>query len=575
VNQNQIINDCAVRRGARTFICRATQHGVECTKIVLALLSVSILIASHAQAQTVTIGGTVRDSLTLLPISGARVDLVNLANPAEHYTVSTDLSGEWKYVFQSSGVGTPPGLPLEFSLEQNYPNPFNPSTTIRFALRREGNVTLSVHNVLGQLLDSKRLFLQPGGYEIVWSSKGAAGALFYSIEAGGVRLVKKMIQLDGGSGTGWGELRVAEGVALASAPMSLTEAEYSVTASKLGYEPDSTTILRMDGARENLSLETVHHRALVADLHNDILESVVLGYQLGVLHTDHHSDLPRFKEGGMDLQMFVSWVDPTSGDSTTYYQSAVAMIDSFEVQILRNPSALEHVTTAAGALQAISSGKLAGLLNIEGGHSIQSDLAKLIDFYLRGARAMTITWNNSTSWAVSAQDPRSATVGLSAFGKSVIQKMDSLGMIIDVSHTGIKTIQDILATTTHPIIASHSGARALNNHYRNLTDDQIRSIAQTGGVIGVVFYPYFLSPTHRATIDTVIRHIDYIKNLVGIDYVALGSDFDGIDTVPVGLEDVSHLPSLTLALLQHGYTPAEVRKILGQNFMRVLTAVCH
>lgn len=188
---------------------------------------------------------------------------------------------------------------------------------------------------------------------------------------------------------------------------------------------------------------------------------------------------------------------------------------------------------------------------------------------------MTITWNNSTSWAVAAKDSRSATVGLSEFGKTVIRTMDTLGMIIDVSHVGIKTVQDILATSKNPVIASHSGARALNDHYRNLTDAQIRSIAQKGGVIGVVFYPIFLSSTGTATIDTVIRHIDYIKNLVGIDYIAIGSDFDGIEVTPVGLEDVSHLPNLTLALLGHGYTPADVRKILGGNFLRVLNAICH
>ncbi len=186
---------------------------------------------------------------------------------------------------------------------------------------------------------------------------------------------------------------------------------------------------------------------------------------------------------------------------------------------------------------------------------------------------MTITWNNSTSWAVSAQDSRSATVGLSEFGKSVIRMMDSLGVIIDISHTGIKTIQDILQVTTNPIVATHSGVRAIRNHYRNLYDSQIIDIANSGGVIGVVFYPPFLT-TGTAYIDNVIQHIDYIKNLVGIDYVAIGSDFDGIEVTPVGLEDVSKFPALTLKLLEHGYTQEEVEKILGGNFMRVFEQVC-
>jgi membrane dipeptidase len=225
-------------------------------------------------------------------------------------------------------------------------------------------------------------------------------------------------------------------------------------------------------------------------------------------------------------------------------------------------------------VQANAAGKLAGILAIEGGHAIENDLEKLRAFYQKGARYLTITWNNSTAWAVSASDQRSTTVGLSDFGKQVVRTMDSLGMIIDVAHTGIKTIWDILATTKNPIVATHSGVRALNNHSRNLNDAQIDSIARRGGVIGVVFYPPFLTSRGSATIDTVIKHIDYIKKRVGIDYVAIGSDYDGMGSAPVGLEDVSKLPNLTSALLRHGYSIAEVRKILGENYLRVFKQVC-
>jgi membrane dipeptidase len=152
--------------------------------------------------------------------------------------------------------------------------------------------------------------------------------------------------------------------------------------------------------------------------------------------------------------------------------------------------------------------------------------------------------------------------------------MDSLGIIIDVSHVGPQTVIDILATSKNPIIASHSGVAALRSHYRNLTDTQIRSIAQRGGVIGVVFYPTFLVSSGTARLENVLQHIDYIKNLVGVDYVALGSDFDGIETTPLGLEDVTKFPAITEALLQRGYSRQDVRKILGENFMRVFRAVC-
>jgi membrane dipeptidase len=249
-------------------------------------------------------------------------------------------------------------------------------------------------------------------------------------------------------------------------------------------------------------------------------------------------------------------------------------MDAFEAQVRQNPDRLVQARSADEVLQVVAAGKLAGVLGVEGGHAIEGSIEKLKTVYARGARYLTITWNNATTWAMSARDSRSSTVGLSEFGKTVVRTMDTLGMIVDVSHTGIKTIWDVLATTKNPIIASHSGARALNNHYRNLTDEQIDSIAARGGVIGVVFYPPFLSSRSVATIDTVIKHIDYLRNRAGIDHVAIGSDFDGIETTPVGLETVAKLPSLTEALLRHGYSIADVRKLLGENYLRVFRQVC-
>jgi membrane dipeptidase len=219
--------------------------------------------------------------------------------------------------------------------------------------------------------------------------------------------------------------------------------------------------------------------------------------------------------------------------------------------------------------------KIAGIVVVEGGHCIEDKLENLFAFYAAGARVMTITWNNSTSWAVSAKDSRADNVGLSDFGKQVIRTMDSLGMVIDVSHVGRKSVDDILATSKNPIIASHSGAYAVRNHYRNLTDTQIRAIAERGGVIGVVFYPPFLVSSGQARLDDVIQHIDYIKNLVGnVDCISLGSDFDGIEVTPTGLEDVTKFPAITAALLQKGYSRQDVRKILGENFMRVFRTIC-
>jgi membrane dipeptidase len=349
---------------------------------------------------------------------------------------------------------------------------------------------------------------------------------------------------------------------------------YHIVTSKFVYMPDTVTATLSNGTNVDVRLETVHSRAFVFDLHNDVMEKVVYGYQMGIRHTTDQSDLPRFRDGGVDAQMFAVWTDWRDSAAHPYYTYTLAMVDSFSSQIRKNASEFAQARNADDIVQANTAGKLAGILAVEGGHAIENDLEKLRAFHRKGARYLTITWNNSTAWAVSAADARSTTAGLSDFGRQVIRTMDSLGMIIDVAHTGIKTIWDILATTKNPIVATHSGVRALNNHTRNLNDAQIDSIARRGGVIGVVFYPPFLSPKSTATIDTVIRHIDYIKNRVGIDYVAIGSDFDGIESVPVGLEDVSKLPNLTSALLRHGYSIADVRKILGENYLRVFKQVC-
>lgn len=251
------------------------------------------------------------------------------------------------------------------------------------------------------------------------------------------------------------------------------------------------------------------------------------------------------------------------------------MRDRFYSELAANPLTIAQATTMQQALELNNQNKIAGIIGVEGGHHIENNLDNLTTLYNAGMRYLTITWNNSTTWAISARDSRTLTHGLTEFGRQVIRKLDSLGVIIDVSHVGIKTIQDILQITSNPIIATHSGARAIRNHTRNLYDWQIQDIANSGGVIGIVFYPPFLTSSSSAYINDVIQHIDYIVNLVGIDHVAIGSDFDGIGTnVVLGLEDVSKFPDLTLALLQHGYSEQEIAKILGGNFKRVFEAVC-
>ena len=532
------------------------------------------LFFSEGSSEIITITGSVKDKGSLAPIDSALIEIVNTKNPAERYSVVTNAAGLWSYTFNTTGVLENSTLPGAFSVDQNYPNPFNPSTTIPLSTQTAGDVRITVYNAVGQLMDARTFSVPAGNHAVNWTSKGAAGMLFYSVEFGGARTTRKMIQLDGGAQGGLGEVSTFGGRATMADLRKVVSDPYHIATSKFTYMPDTVTGTLSNGAIVDIRLETVHSRAFVFDLHNDVMEKVVFGYQMGIRHTTDQSDLPRFREGGVDAQMFALWTDWRDSVAHPYYAFTLAMVDSFTSQIRQNAAAFAQARTSDEILQANAAGKLAGVLAVEGGHAIENDLEKLRTFHTQGARYLTITWNNSTAWAVSAADARSTTVGLSDFGKQVIRTMDSLGMMIDVAHTGIKTIWDILATTKNPIIATHSGVRALNNNTRNLTDAQIDSIARRGGVIGVVFYPPFLSSKNSATIDTVLKHIDYIRNRVGIDYVAIGSDFDGIESVPVGLEDVSRLPNLTSALLRHGYSIAEVRKILGENYLRVFKQVC-
>lgn len=545
-----------------------------------------------------TFSGTVQDALTSEFISNAEVVLMK-----EDYnrsdTVYTDAFGYWEFTYNPTSVqSTNHSIKQSlgnFTLQQNYPNPFNPSTNINFSIYQPDNITVSVHDITGSEIDRVSYYLTPGNYSIDWNGGGAAGVYFYTIQNSKSSETKKMIQLDGGAVVGFGSLHstnLIEQSLVKQYPITPAKSNkggskrdevrldhYLVTiiTSAFSYVSDTLYASISDGPEFRTYLTTIHHASILVDLHNDILEKMIFdpNYHLSDYHSYNHTDIPRLKTGGVDVQFFAVWVDPNYFSTDNYYNAAVQMMDILEGEAFSNS---ENLTIARNYNEVMNSvnNKIAGVFGVEGGHAIENDLDKLKDLYNRGMRYMTITWNNSTDWAVSAADSRSVTVGLSDFGKEVIRTMDSLGIIIDVAHTGIKTINDILETTTNPIVDTHAGVRTLRNSTRNLYDDQIQDIANSGGVIGIVFYPPFLgSNSNSVDIQTVIDHINYIVNLVGIDYVALGSDFDGIGTNTVnGLEDVSRFPSLTIKLLENGYTRNEIDKILGQNFLRVFKQVC-
>jgi len=366
------------------------------------------------------------------------------------------------------------------------------------------------------------------------------------------------------------------------------------------------------------SYQKIHQNAILVDTHNDILMKIVDdGYALDTdLTGKAHSDLPRWKEGGLDVQVFSVFCD---GAKVNPYAYANQQIDSLDAVVKRNPDKILKVANTKELLTAVKQHKIAAMFGVEGGHMIENDLDKLEVLYNRGARYMTLTWNNSTNWASSAYDETYnndlTRSGLSDFGKQVVQKMNALGMMVDISHVGVETFWNVISTTSKPVIASHSSVYKLCPHQRNLNNEQIKAIAKNGGVIQVNFHPGFIDPSfeekentfllkHKVELDSLINngmdewysmdylykkytleaesirpplsllidHIDYIAKLVGVDYVGLGSDFDGINLTPQKLDDVTNYPLITKALVEKGYSKKDITKILGGNFLRVLKA---
>ncbi len=366
------------------------------------------------------------------------------------------------------------------------------------------------------------------------------------------------------------------------------------------------------------SYQKIHRKAILADTHNDILSQVVdKGYVFDEdLSGKTHSDLARMKQGGVDVQFFSVWSD---GNQVMPFDFAIRQIDSLNAVIKRNPGKIVKVSNSAELLKAVREDKIAALIGVEGGHQMEDDLGKLEELYRQGVRYMTLTWNNSTSWASSAFDETFSKdlkhKGLNDFGKQVVQRMNTLGMMIDISHVGEISLKDVLSITTKPVIASHSSVHHFCAHQRNLKDDQIKAIARNGGVIQVNFYSGFLDSTyqikkaafiekHKAETDSLlgsgksdwlvesylfnkyadevrsmrpplsllIQHIEYIVQLAGIDHVGLGSDFDGIESAPLQLDDVSTYPVITKALREKGYSRKDIQKILGGNLLRVFRA---
>jgi membrane dipeptidase len=369
------------------------------------------------------------------------------------------------------------------------------------------------------------------------------------------------------------------------------------------------------------SYQALHDKSIVADTHNDVLSTATMnGMDIELdLTGKTHSDLARFKKGGVDVQVFSIFCDDHYGVGTAF-AFALREIDSLYAIARRNPDKMQIVADPAGLEQAVKHHKLAAMLGVEGGHMIEDRMEYLDSFYRLGVRYMTLTWNNSTPWATSAMEETAhaftvTPYGLTEEGKAIVRRMNELGMMVDLSHVGERTFWDAIHTTTKPVICSHSSVYALCPVFRNLKDDQIRAVGANGGVIQVNFYSGFLDSNYaprvnrflqrhkpeldsltaakapqyainefmsrkypaesdslRAPLSLLMDHIDYIVRLIGVDHVGLGSDFDGIESPPRQLDDVTKYPLITRELLKRGYKPADIEKILGGNFIRVFKA---
>ena len=379
-------------------------------------------------------------------------------------------------------------------------------------------------------------------------------------------------------------------------------------------------------ADEEASLEeraaAIHDAAIVVDAHNDIAIWIMdFGFDLGMdgwepedrsgwLHVvlpwlpwrpaaerlRTHTDLRRIARGGLDAQFFSVWVSPAYHDpddpwAGTASARANAIIDGLTEQARRHRSRIEMAFTAADVRRIAAEGKLAMLLGIEGGHAIEHDLGILRAFYRRGVRYMTLTWSFSHTWADASGDPLQGAEtlhgGLTDFGRAVVREMNDLGMLVDISHVSDDSFWDTLETTRAPVIASHSSVRAIAAHPRNLSDDMLRAVGENGGVVMINFAVLYLDPRKttvwkvatdwafrlggsETSVAHVADHIDHVVRTAGIDHVGLGSDFDGTPLLPSGLRNVGEFPNLTIELLRRGYSPEDIRKILGENLLRVL-----
>jgi len=370
----------------------------------------------------------------------------------------------------------------------------------------------------------------------------------------------------------------------------------------------------------------IHNSAIIVDTHADTPQRF-LDEKFDIGNTDPkdrgHISLDKARAGNLGAEFFSIWVEPNTNQGR-FGQHTLDLIDAVYEQAERHPDRVTMAFSVSDIERAHKQKKLAALMGIEGGHSIENDIHLLRDFYRLGVRYMTLSWSNTNEWADSSGDINDPKVehhnGLTDFGREVVREMNRMGMMVDISHVSDKTFYDAIAATKAPVIASHSSSRELTDHPRNMTDDMLRAVAKNGGVVQVNFFNAFIDENFRKAFEaqskerdaavaayikerkdagqpvtyldidrierewgakvprpplkSLIDHIDHIAKTAGIDHVGLGSDFDGVSgATPEGIDSAADLPKITQALLDRGYNEKEIHKILGGNLLRVFGEV--
>jgi membrane dipeptidase len=316
----------------------------------------------------------------------------------------------------------------------------------------------------------------------------------------------------------------------------------------------------------------------VLDSHCDTPSEILRGRDLSIDNHNAHVDFPKLVKGGVDGAFFALYIpaafdsDPESG-----FDHAERMLEGVERSVSENSDIAAFASNRIQALKNREEGKFSVFLALENGSPICDSIDNIKWFYDKGIRYITLCHSSDNQICDSCASAEKTWGGLSPFGKEVVAEMNRLGILVDVSHVSDDTFYDVLKYSSRPVVATHSCCRAICGHPRNMTDDMIKALADAGGVIQINFYPFFLDPEFtdvdfsiRPSYKKVADHIDHVVNLVGIDHVGIGSDFDGIEVTPEGMDDISMMPVLFEELKDRGYSESDLEKLAGENFFRVL-----